>query len=107
MFGLAFAAPWLVLASTLWALVPLAFPRRRRPGTIIALSHLIVTLAMTRPWTEGWYWRDGAWLILVFGQGALIALGRLAFELSPLGARRRSAKPLPRGSDPVMAPPQL
>ncbi|MFE6041024.1 hypothetical protein [Streptomyces sp. NPDC056452] len=102
MFGLAFAAPWLVLASTLWALVPLAFPRRRRPGTVIALSHLIVTLAMTRPWTEDWYWRDGAWLILVFGQGALIASGRLVFELSPLGARRRE-KTQPQGGDPVMA----
>jgi hypothetical protein len=91
MFGLAFAAPWLVLASTLWAMLPLVCPRRRRAGSVIAISHVIVTLAITRPWTEDWYWHDGAWLILVFGQGTLIALGRLAFELSPLGARRRRA----------------
>ncbi|MFG3309447.1 hypothetical protein [Streptomyces wuyuanensis] len=94
MFGLAFAAPWLVLASALWAMLPLVCPRRRRAGIVITLSHLLVTLAITRPWSEGWYWRDGAWLILVFGQGALIALGRLAFELSPLGARRhRTPRP--------------
>ncbi|GGS99893.1 hypothetical protein [Streptomyces chromofuscus] len=95
MFGLAFAAPWLVLASTLWAMLPLVCPGRRRAGVVIALTHVVVTLAITRPWTEGWYWRDGAWLMLVFGQGALVALGRLAFELSPLGARRRAT---PRGS---------
>ncbi|MER5898266.1 hypothetical protein [Streptomyces sp. NPDC001876] len=106
MFGLAFVAPWLVLASTLWALVPLVLPRRRRPGIIIAVSHLIVTLAMMRPWTEDWYWHDGAWLILVFGQGSLIALGRLAFELSPLGARRRRAKSLSPVGDTVTVQPQ-
>ncbi|MET7365620.1 hypothetical protein ABZS61_07260 [Streptomyces sp. NPDC005566] len=104
MFGLAFVAPWLVLASALWAMVPLVLPRRRRPGIIIAGSHIVVTLAMMRPWTEDWYWHDGAWLILVIGQGALIALGRLAFELSPLGARR--AKPLPPVGDAVTARPQ-
>ncbi|GAA4892015.1 hypothetical protein GCM10023237_07610 [Streptomyces coeruleoprunus] len=49
--------------------------------------HLLATFAIARPWTEGWYWRDGALLVLVLGQGTLVALGRLAFELSPLGAR--------------------
>ncbi|MEV7993944.1 hypothetical protein AB0O67_19110 [Streptomyces sp. NPDC086077] len=93
MHGLVFAAPWLVLASTLWAMLPLVFLRRRRAGVIIALSHLIVTAAITRPWTEDWYGRDGAWLLLVFGQGTLVALGRLTFELSPLAARRRRATP--------------
>ncbi|MGW7053450.1 hypothetical protein [Streptomyces sp. NPDC054887] len=78
---------------------PLACPRRRRAGVIIAVSHLLVTLAITRPWTEDWYWRSGAWLILVFGQGTLVALGRLAFELSALGARRRRATPRAPGSE--------
>ncbi|MGW2564123.1 hypothetical protein ACWCXB_33885 [Streptomyces sp. NPDC001514] len=106
MLGLAFVAPWMVLASTFWAMLPLLCPRRRRAGVIIAVSHLIVTLTITRPWTEDWYWRDGPWLILVFGQGTLIALGRLAYELSPLGARRRRATPRPPGSDPVVDQPQ-
>ncbi|MGW6688004.1 hypothetical protein [Streptomyces sp. NPDC054961] len=104
MSGLAFFAPWLVLVSTLWALLPLVCPRRRRAGVIIALSHLIVTLMLTRPWTEEWYWHDGAWQVLVFGQGTLIALGRLAFELGPLGARRPRATPRPSDGEPVMAP---
>jgi hypothetical protein len=107
MHGLAFVAPWLVLASTLWAMLPLVCPRRRWVGVIIAFSHLIATLAITRPWTEDWYWGDGMWMILVFGQGTLIALGRLAFELSPLGAHRRRATPPPPRSDPVVAHPQL
>jgi len=89
--ALPFVAPWLVLASTFWATLPLTFPRRRRAGTLIALTHLLATAAITRPWTPDWYGRDGVWLILVFGQGALVALGRLAFELSPLGARRGRA----------------
>ncbi|WP_327370531.1 hypothetical protein [Streptomyces sp. NBC_01217] len=89
MSGLPFVAPLMVLASLLWGMPPLLYPRRRRAGVTIAVSHLIVTLAITRPWTEDWYWHDGAWLMLVFGHGALIALGRLGFELSPLGTRRR------------------
>ncbi|MEU9214624.1 hypothetical protein AB0D27_43920 [Streptomyces sp. NPDC048415] len=99
MCGLAFVAPLVVLSSMLWAMLPFLCPRRRRAGIIIAVSHLIVTLAIMRPWAEDWYWRDGAWLILVFGQGTLIALGRLAFELSPLGARHRRATPRSLGSD--------
>ncbi|MEU0389608.1 hypothetical protein [Streptomyces chartreusis] len=93
MSGLPFFAPWLVVASTLWAMLPLIYPRRRQAGTVVAATHLVVTLAIARPWTEDWYWNDGAWLLLVFGQGALVALGRLAFELSPLGARHRRATP--------------
>ncbi|MGX1274524.1 hypothetical protein [Streptomyces phaeoluteigriseus] len=96
MSALPFVAPWLVLASALWTMLPLACPRRRQAGVAVALTHLIATLAITHPWTEGWYWRDGALLVLVLGQGALVALGRLAFELSPLGARRRST---PAGPD--------
>ncbi|MBN3932564.1 hypothetical protein IQ279_23605 [Streptomyces verrucosisporus] len=88
MSGLPFLAPWLVLVSVLWAVPPLLCPRQRRTGIVIAASHLIGTLAITWPWTENWYWDSGWWLILVFGQGALVALGRLVFELSPLGARR-------------------
>ncbi|MFD5572691.1 hypothetical protein [Streptomyces cadmiisoli] len=91
MSGLPFVAPLIVLVSLLWSMPPLLFPRRRRAGVTIAASHLIVTLAITRPWTEDWYWHDGAWLILVFGHGTLISLGRLGFELSPLGTRRRAA----------------
>ncbi|MFJ1878445.1 hypothetical protein [Streptomyces chartreusis] len=87
MSGLPFVAPLIVLASLLWAMPPLLFPQRRRVGITIAVSHLIITLAITRPWAEDWYWRDGVWLILVFGHGTLIALGRLGFELSPLGTR--------------------
>ncbi|MEJ8639449.1 hypothetical protein [Streptomyces sp. MS2.AVA.5] len=94
MSGLPFVAPVMVLVSTLWAMLPLLCPRRRRAGIVIAVSHLIATPAITRPWTEDWYWHDGAWLILVFGQGALVALGRLAFELSPFGLRRlRATRP--------------
>ncbi|MGA5192634.1 hypothetical protein [Streptomyces exfoliatus] len=91
MSALPFVAPWLALASAFWTMLPLAFPRRRRAGVLVALVHLIAAFALTRPWTEGWYWRDGAWLILVFGQGTLVALGRLAYELSPLGARRSTS----------------
>ena len=91
MSALPLIAPWLALASAFWTMLPLAFPRRRRAGALVALAHLITTVALTRPWAEGWYWRDGAWLILVFGQGTLIALGRIAFELSPLGARRSTS----------------
>ncbi|MGW6598993.1 hypothetical protein [Streptomyces sp. NPDC055036] len=105
MLGFAFVVPWLAPVSALWAMLPLVYPRRRRAGVIIAISHLIVTLAITRPWTEDWYWRDGAWLILVFGQGTLIALGRLTFELSPLGARRGRAIRWPSNRDPVVAQP--
>lgn len=93
MSGLPFFAPWLVLASTLWAVLPLLWPRQRRAGAVIAVSHLLLTLVIARPWSENWYGDDGAWLLLVLGQGALIALGRLAFELSSLGARRRRAAP--------------
>ncbi|WP_432066170.1 hypothetical protein [Streptomyces sp. C10-9-1] len=89
MSGLAFAIPWLVPVATLWTVLPLVCPGRRRAGIVVALSHLFVTLAVARPWTEDWYWRDGTLLVLVFGQGALVALGRLVFEISPLGARRR------------------
>ncbi|MGW7194576.1 hypothetical protein [Streptomyces chryseus] len=93
MSSLPFVAPLMVLASMLWAMPPLLCPRRRQVGIVIAVSHLIVTLAITRPWTEDWYWHDGAWQVLVLGQGTVLALGRLAFELSPLGARRRRATP--------------
>ncbi|MER5756106.1 hypothetical protein [Streptomyces sp. NPDC002088] len=106
MFGLAFVAPWLVLVSALWAMLPLLCPRQRRTGIVVAVAHVIATLAITRPWTENWYWGDGAWLILVFGQGALIALGRLAFELSPLGLRRHRAAPRPPSGDPMVAQPE-
>jgi hypothetical protein len=105
MSGLPFFAPWLVLASALWAMLPFLCPRQRRTGIVIAVSHIIGTLAITRPWTENWYWDVGWWLILVFGQGTLIALGRLAFELSPRGARRHRAAPRSPGSDPVVAQP--
>nr|WSX53841.1 hypothetical protein OG409_35925 [Streptomyces sp. NBC_00974] len=84
-------------------MLPLVYPRRRRAGVIIAASHLIVTLTITRPWTEDWYWHDGVLLILVFGQGTLIALGRLAFELGPLGARRPRATPRPSDSERMVA----
>ncbi|MFF5483438.1 hypothetical protein ACFY5C_39830 [Streptomyces sp. NPDC012935] len=90
MTAVPFLAPWLALASALWTMLPLMFPRRRRAGILIALAHLLATAALMRPWTQGWYWRDGAWLLLVFGQGALVSLGRLGFELSPLGARSRT-----------------
>ncbi|MFF7203276.1 hypothetical protein [Streptomyces sp. NPDC008141] len=99
MSGLPFVAPVMLLASTLWAILPLLCPRRRRAGIIISVSHLIAAPVITRPWTENWYWHDGAWLILVFGQGTLIALGRLVFEVSPLGARRPRATPRPPGRD--------
>ncbi len=89
MSGLPFVAPLIVLASLLWAIPPLLYPRRRRVGVTIAVSHLILTLSITRPWTEDWYWHDGTWLMLVFGHGTLIALGRLGFELSSLRTRRR------------------
>ncbi|MCQ6554957.1 hypothetical protein NPS70_17405 [Streptomyces sp. C10-9-1] len=105
MSGLAFAVPWLVPVSTLWAILPLVCPGRRRAGVVVALSHLVVTLAVTRPWTEDWYWRDGSWLVLVFGQGALVALGRLVFEISPLGARRhRTTRRHPDGEPVVPRP---
>ncbi|GAA4786905.1 hypothetical protein GCM10023329_42270 [Streptomyces sanyensis] len=89
MSGLAFAVPWLVPVATLWTILPLVCPGRRRVGVVVALSHLVVTSAVARPWTEDWYWSDGWWLVLVLGQGGLVALGRLVFEISPLGARRR------------------
>lgn len=98
MSALPFLAPWLALASALWTMLPLMFPRRRRAGILIALAHLLATAALTRPWTEGWYGRDGAWMVLVFGQGILVSLGRLAFELSPLGARSRSTPATPDGT---------
>ncbi|MFJ8073770.1 hypothetical protein ACIQ7Q_07460 [Streptomyces sp. NPDC096176] len=98
MSGLPFFAPWLVLASALWALLPCLFPRQRRRGIVVAVSHLIGTLLITQPWAENWYWDVGWWLIFVFGQGTLVALGRLAFELSPLRARRhRGALHAPDG----------
>ncbi|MBA2951132.1 hypothetical protein [Streptomyces himalayensis] len=96
MSGLPFVAPWLVLLSALWAMLPLLYLRQRRAGTVIAVSHLTATLAITQPWTENWYWDDGSRLILVLGQGTLIALGRLVFELSPLGARRHPVGPGPQ-----------
>lgn len=105
MSGLPFFAPWLVLASVLWAMLPFLCARQRRAGIVIAVSHLIGTLAITQPWTENWYWDVGWWLILVFGQGTLVALGRLVFELSPLGARRHRATPRSPGSGPVVSQP--
>lgn len=105
MSGLPFVAPWLALASALWTLLPLLFPRRRRTGIAVALVHLVATAAVVRPWTDGWYWRDGAWLVLVFGQGALVSLSRLAFELSPFGARR-GARAEPGGASQPSADPE-
>lgn len=88
-----FFAPGLVLVSVLWTMLPLLYPRQRRRGVFITVSHLIGTLVITQPWTENWYWNYGWWLIFVFGQGALVALGRLVFELSPFGARHHRAAP--------------
>ncbi|KAA6211226.1 hypothetical protein CP979_32840 [Streptomyces filamentosus] len=85
---LPFAAPLMVLVSTVWAVVPLLCIRRRRTGLVLSASHLGVTVVILRPWAVEWYWDEGALLVMVFGQGCLVALGRLAFEASPLGARR-------------------
>ncbi len=87
MSGLPFVAPLLVLVSALWSVAPLLCPHRRRPGVVVALLHLVATAAILRPWDPERYAGDGVWMVLVFGQGALVALGRLAFEASPLGAR--------------------
>ncbi|MFG3660084.1 hypothetical protein [Streptomyces sp. NPDC047706] len=103
MSGLPFFAPWLVLVSVLWVILPLLCPRQRRAGIVLAVSHLVATAAITRPWTDNWYWDAGWWLVLVFGQGTLAALGRLAFELSPLGARDHRAAARVPDSDPVVA----
>jgi hypothetical protein len=101
MSALPFLAPWLSLASALWTVLPLVFPRRRRAGAVLALIHLTATFTITRPWTTDWYWRDGVLLVLVLGPGTLTALGRLVFELSPLGTRRRSRNtPAVRASAP-------
>ncbi|MBQ0987860.1 hypothetical protein KBZ10_25745 [Streptomyces sp. F63] len=96
MSSLPFFAPWLVFVSVLWTMLPLLCPRQRRTGIVITVLHLLGTLAITRPWTDNWYWDAGWWLMFVFGQGALIALGRLVFELSPLGARHHGTAPAPR-----------
>ncbi|MFE5509579.1 hypothetical protein ACFQ9J_03020 [Streptomyces sp. NPDC056529] len=95
MSALPFLAPWLALASALWTMLPLLFPRRRRTGIVVALVHLLATSVLTWPWTQDRYVGDEVWMVLVFGQGALVALGRLVFELSPFGARRRRASATP------------
>ncbi|QNP61673.1 hypothetical protein [Streptomyces genisteinicus] len=104
MSGLPFAAPFVVLASLLWSLPVFLFPRRRRAGAVAAVCHLAVTAAITRPWTDDWYWHDGTWLTLVFGHGALLACGRLCFELSPLGARHRGNSSRTRASGTASLP---
>ncbi|MGW4054326.1 hypothetical protein ACWENA_26230 [Streptomyces sp. NPDC004779] len=90
MSALPFVAPLMVLASALWAVLPLLYVHRRRAGSVIAASHLGATVVILRPWAGEWYGDEGVWLVVVFGQGGLVALGRLVFEVSPLGARRRS-----------------
>ncbi|MFE0674146.1 hypothetical protein [Streptomyces sp. NPDC058867] len=103
MSGLPFLAPWLMPVSLVWAMLPLLCPRQRRTGIVIALTHLFGTVVITQPWTTNWYWDTGWWMLLVFGQGTLIALGRLVFELSPLGARRRNVTHRPSDDDALAA----
>ncbi|MGW5638519.1 hypothetical protein [Streptomyces sp. NPDC003832] len=105
MSALPFLAPWLVPASLLWSVLPLLRLRQRRAGIVIALSHLAGTMLIAQPWSTNWYWETGWWMLLVLGQGTLVALGRLVFELSPLGARRRSTTSRPSGGDPLTARP--
>ncbi|MEV6199049.1 hypothetical protein AB0M64_03645 [Streptomyces sp. NPDC051771] len=83
-------APLMVFVSTAWAVLPLLCIRRRRAGLVLSTVHLGMTVVILRPWAAEWYWDEGALLVMVFGQGGLVALGRLAFEASPLGVRRAS-----------------